>query len=249
MSVRFLTAIFLLASASLSATGIVELTGENYKKFIESADKPVIIKVYASWCQPCQLMNPVFEQFAQENDQKFLCAELNNDTAREISQSLQITALPTFVIIANKQEVGKIKGMKTKEALSEEVAQALNNAGKGLSELPKEVLNEKFADAIFTNAPASRVKEIIEAGIDVNALLKGNVLPLIVALNNAFVSDEAIAVVALLVEKGALTKHITFPWYPEPIDAADMLKMMLVNTKKTVEHMHTLLSLFEKSDS
>ena len=53
----------------LSATShseILSITKDNFHEEVEESEKPVILKVYADWCRPCQLFTSTFENFSKE---------------------------------------------------------------------------------------------------------------------------------------------------------------------------------------
>lgn len=78
---------------------------------------PVIIDVYATWCGPCQMMKPIFEQLAQEYQGKYLFAELNVDEFREQAIALNVSSVPTFIFMKDGKVVGRETGYMSKEKL------------------------------------------------------------------------------------------------------------------------------------
>lgn len=78
---------------------------------------PVIIDVYATWCGPCQMMKPIFEQLAQEHQGKYLFAELNVDEFREQAIALNVSSVPTFIFMKDGKVVGRETGYMSKDKL------------------------------------------------------------------------------------------------------------------------------------
>ena len=64
---------------------VVTITSQNAEQEIAQSTLPVIIKVHASWCGPCQQMTPIFEEVAKELQGKYKFAQLNVDDARDLS--------------------------------------------------------------------------------------------------------------------------------------------------------------------
>lgn len=96
---------------------VVAITQHNAEHEIAQSTLPIVIKIYASWCGPCQQMTPVFEELSKELAGKYKFAQLNVDEARELSIKYGVTSIPTFIFIKNNTVVGKEVGYIGKEEL------------------------------------------------------------------------------------------------------------------------------------
>lgn len=104
---------------------VISINKHNFKPEIEESKKPTIIKVYATWCGPCQHMMPFFEELGQELGSKYTFAKLNVDESREIAIHYNVTSVPTILFIKNNQIVGKEVGYMSKEELQEKIQEFL----------------------------------------------------------------------------------------------------------------------------
>ncbi len=104
---------------------IVTITESNIKKEIEESTKPVVLDVYATWCGPCQQMNPIIEELEKEIGATYKFAKLNVDDARELSIKYGVTSVPTFVFIKNNEVKGKKTGYMSKDDLKASVTEFL----------------------------------------------------------------------------------------------------------------------------
>lgn len=104
---------------------IVNITKHNFKQEIEDSNKPVVIKVYALWCGPCQHMMPSFEELDKELNSKYKFAKLNVDESREIAINYAVTSVPTFLFIKDNNVVGKEIGYMSKEDLQDKIVELL----------------------------------------------------------------------------------------------------------------------------
>jgi thioredoxin 1 len=103
----------------------LSITPENHEAEIKHANKPVILDIYATWCGPCQQMNPIIEELEKEWGDKYKFAKLNVDEAREISiKDYGVTSVPTFVFIKDGVVKGKETGYMSKETLQERISAA-----------------------------------------------------------------------------------------------------------------------------
>ena len=104
----------------------VSITPENHEKEIKHSNKPVVLDIYASWCGPCQQMNPIIEELEKEFGSRYKFTKLNVDEAREISiKDYGVTSVPTFVFIKDGVVKGKETGYMSKETFQNKMIAAL----------------------------------------------------------------------------------------------------------------------------
>jgi len=103
----------------------ISITPENHEAEIKLAPKPVVLDIYATWCGPCQQMDPILEELAKEYGDDYTFAKLNVDEAREISiKEYGVTSVPTFVFIKNGIVKGKETGYMSKETFESKMKAA-----------------------------------------------------------------------------------------------------------------------------
>jgi thioredoxin 1 len=100
--------------------GVIHLNELNFEEVINS-DLPVIIDFWASWCGPCQMMGPVFEELSSEYKGKLNFAKLNVDENPELANKFNVQGIPSLIILKNNQEIERIVGFNPKEVLREKI--------------------------------------------------------------------------------------------------------------------------------
>ena len=100
---------------------IISITQNNYEKEILKSSKPVILYVFATWCGPCQMMEPIFEELDKELSDEFVFAKLNIDEGREIAMKLGVSSVPTFLFFQDGEIQNKEVGYLSKEDLQEKI--------------------------------------------------------------------------------------------------------------------------------
>lgn len=107
---------------------LIHLTKANFEKEVKQSDLPVIIDFWASWCMPCQMMGPVFEELSKEYDGKLKFAKVNTDEEQIIASQYGIQGIPSLVIAKKGKEIDRIVGFAPKPVLKQKIDQILKSA-------------------------------------------------------------------------------------------------------------------------
>jgi thioredoxin 1 len=98
---------------------VKELTEQDFNDTINQS-KPTIVDFWASWCGPCKMMAPVFEELSHDyKDAEF--AKVSTETERSIASQNNITGIPCIIIFKDGKEVDRIVGFKPKDQLKQEI--------------------------------------------------------------------------------------------------------------------------------
>lgn len=85
-----------------------------------NSDKLIVVDFTASWCGPCRMIGPYFEQLSNNNPE--VCfIKVDVDAGEAIAAAFQVTAMPTFVFIKNGNVVGRFSG-GNKQLLNQNLA-------------------------------------------------------------------------------------------------------------------------------
>lgn len=105
--------------------GYLELTDETFDSVLSSTNTLLVVDFWASWCGPCMIMAPVFEQLAKKYEGKAVMAKMNVDENPEVPQRLGIYGIPTFIFFKNGKEVSRVVGAVGANGLEAEIKKYL----------------------------------------------------------------------------------------------------------------------------
>ena len=96
---------------------IVNTTDADFANMVSESDKVVLIDMWADWCGPCKMMEPVLEQIAEEYSDKIKVAKLNIDQNQDTPLKFGVMNIPTLLLFRNGKEIDRIVGALPKKQL------------------------------------------------------------------------------------------------------------------------------------
>ncbi len=115
---------------------VVDVTEATFQSDVldRSFQVPVLIDLWAEWCEPCKQLSPVLERLANAAGGSWILAKIDTDANPRISQALQVQSIPSIFAVIGGQLIPGFQGALP-EAQVREFVTAVLAAGReaGLS--------------------------------------------------------------------------------------------------------------------
>ena len=103
----------------------INITTENFDAEVKNSTIPVVIDMYATWCGPCKMMAPHFDQLAKEMADQYKLVKINIDEERDLAVRYNVSSIPTFLFLKDGNMVAKETGYMSKDALVKKITDHL----------------------------------------------------------------------------------------------------------------------------
>ncbi|MDG2369030.1 MAG: thioredoxin [Flavobacteriales bacterium] len=90
-----------------------------------NGDKPVLVDVFAEWCQPCKLLSPILKEIKHEFSQQLTIIKVNIDNNQQIAEKFNIKGVPTLLLFKKGKLIWRQAGIHTKNELTLLIEQKL----------------------------------------------------------------------------------------------------------------------------
>ena len=97
----------------------------NFENEVLKSEKIVLVDFFATWCGPCQMLGPVLEQLAEEQND-FEIAKVDIDEMQELAINYGIQVVPTMLVLKNGQVIDKMEGFYSKGEIISKISKHLN---------------------------------------------------------------------------------------------------------------------------
>ncbi len=99
-----------------------QFTDQNFEAEVLKSELPVLVDFFAVWCGPCQMMVPIIEEIAKEQEGKVKVGKMNVDENPQTAEKYGIMSIPTLILFRGGEAVKTITGFRSKEEILKEIS-------------------------------------------------------------------------------------------------------------------------------
>ena len=100
---------------------VIEATTQTFQEEVaeRSLKTPVLVDLWATWCEPCKTLGPTLEKVAKDYAGGFIVAKVDVDASPEIAQALGVQSVPTCFLLTEGRPVDAFTGAVSEKQLIE----------------------------------------------------------------------------------------------------------------------------------
>lgn len=101
------------------SNSVLVITDAEFSTEVLSAEQPVLLYFWASWCGPCRLMAPIVNSLATQYGDRLKIVKMEVDPNPDSVARYQIEGVPAFRLIHKGELLAASEGAVTKQKLQE----------------------------------------------------------------------------------------------------------------------------------
>lgn len=116
---------------------IIDVTTTDFEQEViaKSMTVPVVVDLWATWCEPCKQLSPILEKLALEYDGRWILAKVDVDAEQQIAAAFQVQSIPAVFVVIGGQVAPMFQGAMPESQVRQVIDAVLLEAQKaGISD-------------------------------------------------------------------------------------------------------------------
>jgi putative thioredoxin len=120
------------AADPVASNLIIDVTTTSFEADVitQSMSVPVVVDLWATWCEPCKQLSPILEKLAVEYDGRWVLAKVDVDAEQQIAAAFQVQSIPTVYVVIGGQVAPMFQGAMPESQVRQVLEAVLAEAEK-----------------------------------------------------------------------------------------------------------------------
>jgi len=117
------------AAGTGSTSGfVIDVTEQGFQADVleRSLQVPVVVDLWATWCEPCKQLSPVLERLADAANGAWILAKVDIDANPRIAQAFGVQSIPMVVAVVGGQPVDAFNGAQPEPQIRQWITSLLD---------------------------------------------------------------------------------------------------------------------------
>ena len=93
------------------------INSEEFNNLVQHTEGIAVVDFFATWCGPCKMLAPVFQEVGNELDGKAQFYKVDIDQSLDIARQFNVSTVPTIIVFKNGEPIERLVGFMPKENL------------------------------------------------------------------------------------------------------------------------------------
>ena len=120
------------ATDPIASNLIIDVTTASFESDVisQSMTVPVVVDLWATWCEPCKQLSPILEKLVLEYGGQWILAKVDVDAEQQIAAAFQVQSIPTVYVVIGGQVAPMFQGAMPESQVRQVLEAVLAEAEK-----------------------------------------------------------------------------------------------------------------------
>jgi putative thioredoxin len=161
------------ASDPVASNLIIDVTTASFEADVitTSMTVPVVVDLWATWCEPCKQLSPILEKLALEYDGRWVLAKVDVDAEQQIAAAFQVQSIPTVYVVIGGQVAPMFQGAMPESQVRQVLEAVLAEAEKagitgrvGSEDLAENSIEDRQEKQVVSDPRFDSAEAALESG-------------------------------------------------------------------------------------
>ena len=100
---------------------LIDVTDQTFDAEVLKANLPVLIDMWAPWCGPCRMVEPILKKLSDKYQGKVKFCRMNVDENQKTPSQYRVMSIPNMLFIKNGKVIDTAVGAMPEAALQSKV--------------------------------------------------------------------------------------------------------------------------------